>query len=503
MMYANNNHSLTGRIDKSPSELMHELILEPQFTYEMNYLLPFYLWIEKAMLLEYRRMGFIQQPAVYEIAEILNQISSESLLAEPEYNMSDIAFAIEKWVSVHVSELPSAWHLDRSRNDFQATAQLMYGRACVLDIVEQMLMLTETLHRLANRYIETPMPGYTHYQSAQVVTPGFYLIAIAENTLSSAQRMLAIYDDINHSPLGSGAMAGQELDWDRVAMAKSLGFEAPIRHALLGVASKEWTLHIGGELSSFSVMLSRFVTDLICWGSSEYRFIDLPDQLSGISSSMPQKKNFPILERIRAKTAHISAFYIDFVMGQRNTAYTNLVETSKEAGSHFVTQCQTMNTILSLLDHVLNHLVFREDQMLEACKKEYLGGFTLANFLTLEYDIPARQAQVIAGHYITERIKQQCAPDDVSETVLMNIGEQTGYSLAGSEKWLKIAFDVNQNLYSKSSVGGASPDAMRLLLQQQIEDMDGYTNTYILRRKQLQQARLLTENQLHISKTKI
>lgn len=492
---------LTGRIDKSPSKLMNELILEPQFTYEMNHLLPFYLWIEKAMLLEYRRMGFIKQPMVHEIANILDQINPQSLLAEPEYNMSDIAFAIEKWVSSNVDELPSAWHLDRSRNDFQATAQLMHGRAYVLDIVEHMLALTGTLHQLADRYLETPMPGYTHYQSAQVITPGFYLIAIAENTLSSVKRMFGIYENINHSPLGSGAMAGQELDWDRIAMAHSLGFESPIKHALLGVASKEWILHIGSELSSFSVMLSRFVTDLICWGSSEYGFIDLPDQLAGISSSMPQKKNFPILERIRAKTAHVSAFYLDFVMGQRSTAYTNLVETSKEASSHFVTQCQTMITVLSLLDHVLNHLVFCEDQMIVACKKEYLGGFTLANILTIEYDIPARQAQVLAGRYITERIKQQCVPEDVSEEVLINIGEKAGYSLVGSKKWLQMAFDIKQNLYSKSSLGGTSPEAMRPLLQQQRENVDIFITTYKERREKLAQAQALTERQLNLTKS--
>ncbi len=480
--------SLTGRISKSPSELMHELILQPQFDYEMKHLLPFYIWIEKAMLLEYRRMGLIKQAEVEEIANVLSQINIESLLAKREYNMSDIAFAIEKWVEKHTEKLPVAWHLDRSRNDFQATAQLMFGRQCLMNTIKQMLELVETLHRVADRYMDTPMPGYTHYQSAQVITPGFYMLAIAENVLAAVERMQFLYAGINRSPLGSGAMAGQELNWNREELAVQLGFDAPVRHALLGVASRDWTLQIGAELSSFSVMLSRFMTDLICWGSSEYGFIELPDELSGISSSMPQKKNFPVLERLRAKTAHVSAFYTDFVMAQRSTAYTNLVETSKEAGSHFATQYQTMNDVLVLLDHVLQHVVFKEQSMLDACKKEYLGGFTMANLLTLEYGVPTRQAQVMAGRYIMERIEHKKLPDDIAEEVLITIGEQAGYNLTGCRTLLEKAFDIEQNLQMKCSDGGTSPQSMRRLLGQQREQLKLLIVTYQQYGSQLQQA---------------
>ncbi|MEK8104314.1 lyase family protein [Micromonospora sp. M12] len=173
------------------------------------------------------------------------------------------------------------------------------------------------------------MPGYTHFQAAQVSTPGFYLAAVSEEVLHTLRRLLSTYDGIDACPLGSGAMTGQELAWDRDRLARSLGFRRVQPIALTSVASRRWVLEVTGDLGVLGVTLSRFGTDLLTWGSGEYGFIDLPDELSGISSAMPQKKNFPVLERIRGRTAHLTAYHLDAVLGQRNTPYTNLVEVSR------------------------------------------------------------------------------------------------------------------------------------------------------------------------------
>jgi argininosuccinate lyase len=236
--------------------------------------------------------------------------------------------------------------------------------------------------------LDLPMPGYTHYQPAQVISPGFYLAAMSEQMIVALRRLLGLYDTINACPLGSGAMAGQELAWNRELMGELLGFARSQRHALVSVASREWVLQIGSELSLLSLALSRFVTDLISWGSSEYGFIDLPDSMSGISSAMPQKKNFPVLERIRGKTAHVSAFFVDALLGQRNTSFSNLVEVSKEAGAHLLTSCTTLQSVLRLFSAVIEHLQFEEARMRAACEEAFLGGFSLANYLTLQHAIP-------------------------------------------------------------------------------------------------------------------
>ncbi len=293
--------ALTGRIGADPAQLLHEDVLEPQFRYEVEHLLPAYRAIETVLALEYRRMGLITVDEAAAIGRALREIEPSTLAADPAANLSDIAFAIERQIAERVGAPIARWHVDRSRNDLQACAQLMFGRDLLFDIARQLRTFGDQVRRAAGRLTDVPMPGYTHLQPAQVITAGFYLAALSAEVKHALDRLRATYDELNHCSLGAGAMAGQERPWDRPRMARLLGFADVREHALAGVASRAWASEITGELALFGVALSRFVTDLMAWAGGEYGFVDLPDELSGISSAMPQKKNFPVLERIRGE----------------------------------------------------------------------------------------------------------------------------------------------------------------------------------------------------------
>jgi argininosuccinate lyase len=305
-----------------------------------------------------------------------------------------------------------------------------------------------------------------------VITPGFYLASINEAVVGAIRRLLATYADLNQSPLGAGAMAGLEMPWDREQLARELGFAAPIRSALVSVSDRDWTLKISFEFALLGVAISRFCTDLSMWGSSEYGFIDLPDALSGISSAMPQKKNFTILERIRGETAHLASLHLDFLLGQRNTPYTNLVEVSKEAGRYLVALFSHIDRIATLLTLVIEQISFRADRMREACEREYYGGFALANALTLHCGIPYRTAQIIAGEFIRAAVATQTRPSEVSLEVLREIAGKRGYSLDLSQEQLRALFDVTTNLSDKRSAGSTQPEQVRAMLAEQHRERD-------------------------------
>ncbi|WP_459503149.1 lyase family protein [Bacillus sp. C1] len=459
--------NLTGRIKIGPSEVLHQEVLEPQFIYELEYYLSHYVAIEKVLLTEYKRLELITDENQEMIMKTLDKVTKESINPDPTANMSDIAFAIERFVEQNLEEEVPAWHIDRSRNDFQSCAQIMFGREQLLQVIKDMRDLSNSVYKLAKETVYLPMPGYTHYQAAQIITPGFYLAAVNEQVLLVMEKLLSVYDEMNKCPLGAGAMAGGELDWDRNRMAMLLGFLEPRNHGLIAVASRDWILQISSELSNFGVFLSRFVTDLIQWGSSEYKFIDLPDQLSGISSAMPQKKNFPILERIRGKTAHLHAFYSDFVLGQRNTAYSNLVEVSKEASTHVITMFETFKSIIRLLKTTLDNLTFNEKRMLDVCTEEFFGGFSLANKLTLSSGIPYRRAQVIAGQYILKMVETGFRPEHVDVSVLKEIGLEHGFQIKLTREQLKSAFDVTHNIENKKNIGSTNPNDIKILMDEQ------------------------------------
>jgi argininosuccinate lyase len=447
--------------------MLHEDVLEPQFRYEVQHLLPAYLAIETVLASEYRRMGVLTADEAITIARILHEIGPAALTADPSVNLSDIAFAIERYVVERAGVPIARWHVDRSRNDLQACAQLMFGRELLFGVASELRAFGDEVRRVAGRATDIPMPGYTHLQPAQVITPGFYLAALSDQVTHALERLRTTYDALNRCPLGAGAMAGQELPWDRPRMAGLLGFAGVREHALVSVASRAWASEITGELALFGVTLSRFITDLMGWASGQYGFLDLPDELSGISSAMPQKKNFPVLERIRGKTAHLVAAHVDLLVSLRNTPYANSVEVSKEATSPLRDTCADLATTLRLATAVVAGMRFDADRMRSACEQEYLGGFTLANLLTLNSDVPWRTAQVIAGQYIVTALERGLAPRDYDAELLREVSARHGCPAVDPARELGEAFDVERSLWRKQSSGSANPEAVRRLLEEQ------------------------------------
>jgi argininosuccinate lyase len=460
---------LTGRLAATPARLLHEEILAPQFRFEAEHLLPHYLAAERALVGEYERMGLLDSAAAGAVRSALDTAATELADADPEANLSDLAFAIERHVLARCAGVEGlgVWHADRSRNDLQATAQRMHTRALLHAVARAAADLVSTVHGQATRTLAAPMPGMTHFQPAQVSTPGFHFAALAGQLLHTLRRLLHTDDLLDACPLGAGAMTGQQLPWDRDRLAAELGFARPEPHALTAVASRRAAAEVTAELSLLGTELSRFVTDLITWCGGDCRYAELPDELAAISSAMPQKKNYPVLERIRGKTAHLTAFHVDVLTGQRNTPYTNLVEVSKEAGAHLHAAATTALLVLRLLDTVVAGLRFDEARMRSACTAEFLGGFALANRLTLDEGVPWRQAQVIAGRYVVAAIAAGRTPAEPDPDLLRKAAAADGFEVADPLRHLTAAFDVDRGLTSLLTSGSAHPDRVAELLAAQ------------------------------------
>lgn len=479
---------LSGRIRQAPSSIMHDEILEPQFRNEVEHLLPWYILVEKVLLLEHQRLGLVDASECSALAKALHDTTPDLLIASPSGNLSDLALALERHVEAHVSYTAVCWHVDRSRNDLQASAQLLFGREQITRVALVMLETANAAMELALDTTELPMPGYTQLQAAQVTSPAFHLTALTEHLLHTAMRLAFTYDSGNLSPLGSGAMAGQELPWDRERMALLLGCDQAVPHALVAVASRAWRVEATADLSAFAVTLSRFITDLMAWGSGDTGFLDLPDELSGISAAMPQKKNFPILERIRGRAAHAASSYVDLLVGHHGVPYSNMIEVSKESGSFNHSPFQDVESALRLLTTVLQNITFRGDRMRAACERDFLGGFTLANQLTLRAGIPWRNAQVIAGQYIMTMLDKGLLPQQYEPDLLCRAAREHGWPVSDAREMLARSFDVDQGLRCKSTPGSAHPEAVRALLADQRARARHLAEAWDRRRNRVQSA---------------
>ncbi|UOX90014.1 lyase family protein [Amycolatopsis sp. FBCC-B4732] len=486
--------TLTGRLAETPHDFIRQEFLEPQFRHEVAHLLRWYVLIEKALLTEYRRLGLLSARQVGQIAAALDGLTPEELTVTAGAALSDIALAMETRVTEALPEPAPTWHVDRSRNDLQACAQLLHGRERLGEVAAMLAQLAEVAHERAGHDVSSPMPGYTQLQSAQVITPGFYLSAVVEHVLRVSSRLLGTYDRINFSPLGAGPMAGQELAWDRDRLARAVGCAGPVPHALTAVASRDWLLDIAADIASAGVGFSRFLTDLMAWSSSAYGFVELPDELAGISAAMPQKKNYPLLERLRGRTSHLTACYVDFATGQRNTSFSNTVEVSKEAGTHAGAMFTAIRTVLTGFTLVVGSLRWRTDRMRSASEEDHFGAFGLANELTLRAGIPWRTAQVIAGRYVTAVLAEAGGRGGhIAPAALATAARSAGCQLDDPASYLANSTDPDAQLRAKVSSGSTSPDSVVALLAGQRERLDELAAEWGARRAAVREAVAATD----------
>lgn len=467
-----NHRHFTSRLELGPGPLMRSDVLDPQFDVELRHLTPRYVSIELALVRQQEAMGHLSEARARELERILASLTADDLDRYREQSMSDMAFALELCVEDRLSEPVPMWHVDRSRNDYQACAQLMFARDEMRSLALGMIASARAVCAKAAQHTRTPFPGFTHLQAAQVISPGFYLAALAGHLLDSAADLRTVFDAADRCPLGAGAMAGQNLAWDRTALARELGFTAPQDHALRAVADRRWALDTAASLSGFGVGLSRFVTDLMAWSGSAYRLVGLPDDLAGISSAMPQKKNLPLLERLRGRTAHLFGAYADIAAAQRNCSYSNSVEVGKEASSVLPDLFAAARSVLRLLDAVTASIAFDRERAAAICRQEFLGGFRLAVRLSVEEQVPWRTAQVIAGRLISDAETAGLTPEAVPPSLLERAAAASGHTFADPEKLLARVFDPDDDLHSKATGGSAHPDAVAAHLTRLASDAD-------------------------------
>ena len=101
------------------------------------------------------------------------------------------------------------------------------------------------------------------------------------------ERLRQVFERVNLSPLGCGALAGNPFRIDRNAMAEELGFSGITLNSMNTSADRDFIIEFLTWNSIFTNHISRWAEDLIVYGTSEFGFLRLADSYSTGSSLMP------------------------------------------------------------------------------------------------------------------------------------------------------------------------------------------------------------------------
>ena len=225
----------------------------------------------------------------------------ESLVIEKD--VEDIHSQIEKEMSSILGATGKKIHTGRSRNDQVLVDIRLYTREEIDNLSVLIRRLFNRLQSLSEQYKEVLLPGYTHLQPAMVSSFGLWFGAYAECLADDVQLLSGARILNNQNPLGTAAGYGTTLPINRKLTSDLLEFDDLLYNSAYASLSRgKIEMAIASALASVAQTLARFSMDICLYMSSEFRFIDFPDEYVTGSSIMPQKRNPDVFELIRARS---------------------------------------------------------------------------------------------------------------------------------------------------------------------------------------------------------
>jgi argininosuccinate lyase len=388
------------------------------------------------------------------IIEGLRQIEAEIDSGQFAWSveLEDVHMNIEARLIDRVGEVGKKLHTGRSRNDQVATDIRLFLRDAIDAIIHAIQELQSVLVDLAEREVDTLMPGYTHLQPAQPVSFGHHMLAWFEMLQRDAERLHDCRRRVNIMPLGSAALAGTTYPVDRAYTARELGFDAPAANSLDAVSDRDFAIEFVSAAAVIMMHLSRFSEELVLWSSAQFGFVDLGDAYCTGSSIMPQKKNPDVPELVRGKCARVQGHWVALVtlMKGQPLAYNKDNQEDKEP------LFDSVDTVLdSLLVYrgMMESIDVRRDAMRDAAARGFTTATDLADAL-VRRGIPFRDAHEIVGKAVRLAIDAGCELSDLDLTQLRELSDAIDEEMLAS-------LTLEGSVAARDHNGGTAPAQVR------------------------------------------
>lgn len=428
-------------------------------------------------LLEYDLTGSVAHAKMLAKTGIISSTESDTLvkgleqirqeyrqgLFKPGIDSEDVHFAVERRLTELVGDVGKKLHTGRSRNDQVGTDTRLYLRDRIAHIRQQLKDYQQVLLQLADRHVETPIPGYTHLQRAQPISLAHHLLAYFEMAQRDWERLGDVYQRVDICPLGAGALAGTTFPIDRQYTAQQLGFSKLYANSLDAVSDRDFAIEFLCAASLILVHLSRLAEEVILWASQEFNFVQLTDSCATGSSIMPQKKNPDVPELVRGKAGRVFGHLQGMLtlMKALPLAYNKDLQEDKEAlfdGVKTVSACLEAMTIL-----MREGIEFRPNRLAEAVAEDFSNATDVADYLATK-GVPFREAYNLVGKVVKTSL--------AAGKLLKDLTMEEWQSLHPAfEEDIYQAIAPQQVIAARNSYGGTGFEQVRNALESAREKM--------------------------------
>lgn len=351
------------------------------------------------------KQGIISQAESEQIVENLSEILAEieAGTLKIDEKCEDIHMFVEGELTRRIGEVGKKLHTARSRNDQVALDLRLYLRDECDEILDLLRAVVKAVASVAEKHVDTILPGYTHLQRAQPISFAHHLLAYCAMFQRDEARISDAKKRMNVSPIGSCALAGTTYNTDRAYEAEKLGFDEPCKNSIDGVSDRDFCLELMSAFAITMMHLSRFCEEIILWSSWEFGFVELDDSFTTGSSIMPQKKNADMAELIRGKTGRVYGHLMALFTTLKGLplAYNKDMQEDKEG---IFDSIDTLKMSLRVFAPMVETMKVKEERMLAAAKKGFINATDLADYLAKK-GLPFRTAYKLTGQIVAHCIE--------------------------------------------------------------------------------------------------
>ena len=388
----------------------------------------------------------------------LNKIEKEIFSKKFEFNnkYEDIHMNIEKRLFQIIGEEAGYVHTARSRNDQVITDFKLWLKSATIEINSNINKVIRSSIKLAEKNIQTIMPGFTHLKNAQAISFAHYLMSYVEIFSRDKKRFYNNLESLNENPLGVAALSGTSFNIDRNYTTKKLGFKKPTNNSIDTVSDRDFVLDFLYSVSVCSMHMSRMAEDLIIWNSDGFNLINLSDKVVTGSSIMPQKKNPDLLEYLRGKSGNSYGNLFSMLTILKGLPLSYFKDLQDDKKIVFASN-DTLINCLKIFDEVLKNCSPNKKRMLELSNKGYITATDLADYLVKNCAMSFRRAYQKTSTIVNLAEKRKKNLNELTLEQLKKVEPKL------TKDVLKV-FELHNSVNSKKSFGGTSFDNIKKMI---------------------------------------
>jgi argininosuccinate lyase len=393
----------------------------------------------------------VMSPADFEaLVGACDALERELLAGTVALAGEDVHAAVEAGLERHCGEPARRLHTGRSRNDQVATIFRMRVMRLCEEAIGDVAGLERALVAQARRAGELACAAYTHLQPAQPILLAHFWLAHVAAFERDEERFAAAREAADRLPLGSGAVSGTPLRYDRYGLATRLGFTRLAANSVDAVGDRDFALEYLNAAALLGVHLSRLAEDLVLACSPGFGWFAAPDGFSTGSSLLPQKRNPDLFELARGKSARLlaNAQRLAVLLKGLPSAYQKDLQEDKEA---VFDTADTLESVLEALPPAIEALVPIPETLAATLTPDLLA-VELADALVAE-GIPFRDAHRAVGQLWAAAEARKVVPAALDESARLAI-----HPLFTHERLAALTFE--SALARRSHAPGAGPGSV-------------------------------------------